>query len=199
MLFPTVDFAVFFCLVFLGHWLLNPRPAAVEALHDRGELRLLRLVGRRTSCGSSRGSRDRAGRRDSRWRARTGAPATLGDGDRRGRDARAARVLQVLRLLLGQPRRTRSSSARAPRRAPARDPADPAGRRLVLLVHGGGLRRGRLPPTVRSRRAGSTLFLYLSFFPHLVAGPIVRPERADPPARRPPRPAARRRGRRRRG
>ncbi|MGZ8614074.1 MAG: MBOAT family O-acyltransferase [Actinomycetota bacterium] len=25
MLFPTVDFAVFFALVFLGHWLLNPR------------------------------------------------------------------------------------------------------------------------------------------------------------------------------
>ena len=26
MLFPTIDFAIFFCLVFLGHWLLNPRP-----------------------------------------------------------------------------------------------------------------------------------------------------------------------------
>jgi D-alanyl-lipoteichoic acid acyltransferase DltB (MBOAT superfamily) len=26
MLFPTVDFAVFLCVVFLGHWLLNPRP-----------------------------------------------------------------------------------------------------------------------------------------------------------------------------
>ena len=26
MLFPTVDFAVFFALVFLGHWLLNPKP-----------------------------------------------------------------------------------------------------------------------------------------------------------------------------
>jgi alginate O-acetyltransferase complex protein AlgI len=26
MLFPTVDFAVFFGIVFLGHWLLNPRP-----------------------------------------------------------------------------------------------------------------------------------------------------------------------------
>ncbi len=26
MLFPTTDFAIFFCLVFLGHWLLNPRP-----------------------------------------------------------------------------------------------------------------------------------------------------------------------------
>ena len=25
MLFPTVDFAIFFCLVFLGHWLLNAR------------------------------------------------------------------------------------------------------------------------------------------------------------------------------
>jgi alginate O-acetyltransferase complex protein AlgI len=26
MLFPTIDFAIFFCVVFLGHWLLNPRP-----------------------------------------------------------------------------------------------------------------------------------------------------------------------------
>ena len=26
MLFPTVDFAIFFALVFLGHWLLNPKP-----------------------------------------------------------------------------------------------------------------------------------------------------------------------------
>ena len=26
MLFPTVDFGIFLCLVFLGHWLLNPRP-----------------------------------------------------------------------------------------------------------------------------------------------------------------------------
>ena len=24
MLFPTTDFAVFFAVVFLGHWLLNP-------------------------------------------------------------------------------------------------------------------------------------------------------------------------------
>ncbi len=26
MLFPTIDFAVFFGIVFLGHWLLNPHP-----------------------------------------------------------------------------------------------------------------------------------------------------------------------------
>ena len=26
MLFPTIDFALFFAVVFLGHWLLNPKP-----------------------------------------------------------------------------------------------------------------------------------------------------------------------------
>src|SRR5256885_14870865 len=26
MLFPTTDFAIFFCLVFLGHWWLNHNP-----------------------------------------------------------------------------------------------------------------------------------------------------------------------------
>src|SRR5919202_6730523 len=26
MLFPTIDFAIFFGVVFLGHWLLNPFP-----------------------------------------------------------------------------------------------------------------------------------------------------------------------------
>ena len=26
MLFPTIDFAIFFGVVFLGHWLLNPHP-----------------------------------------------------------------------------------------------------------------------------------------------------------------------------
>ena len=30
MLFPTVDFALFFCLVFLGHWVLNHNAPAVE-------------------------------------------------------------------------------------------------------------------------------------------------------------------------
>jgi alginate O-acetyltransferase complex protein AlgI len=31
MLFPTVDFAIFFCLVFLGHWVLNHNGAAWKA------------------------------------------------------------------------------------------------------------------------------------------------------------------------
>src|SRR3954452_6344925 len=31
MLFPTVDFALFFCLVFLGHWVLNHNARAGKA------------------------------------------------------------------------------------------------------------------------------------------------------------------------
>jgi hypothetical protein len=31
MLFPTVDFALFFCLVFLGHWVLNHNARAWKA------------------------------------------------------------------------------------------------------------------------------------------------------------------------
>ena len=38
-------------------------------------------------------------------------------------------------------------------------------------------------------------FLYLSFFPHLVAGPIVRPDELIPQLDDPPRPASRRRER----
>ena len=30
MLFPTTDFALFFCLVFLGHWMLNHNARSVE-------------------------------------------------------------------------------------------------------------------------------------------------------------------------
>src|SRR6266540_2802902 len=31
VLFPTIDFAVFFAIVFLAHWLLNPHPRAWKA------------------------------------------------------------------------------------------------------------------------------------------------------------------------
>ena len=31
MLFPTTDFAIFFCLVFLGHWWLNHNARAWKA------------------------------------------------------------------------------------------------------------------------------------------------------------------------
>ena len=45
MLFPTVGFAVFFLVVFVLSWLLMPRPRHMEALHARRQLRLLRRLG----------------------------------------------------------------------------------------------------------------------------------------------------------
>ena len=45
---------------------------------------------------------------------------------------------------------------------------------ISFYVHGDQLRRRRLPRRVRARVAGR-FAAYLSFFPHLVAGPIVRP------------------------
>ena len=36
MLFPTIDFAIFFAVAFTVNWLLNPYAAGVEAGHDGG-------------------------------------------------------------------------------------------------------------------------------------------------------------------
>ena len=55
----------------------------------------------------------------------------------------------------------------------------------------------RLPARRSSRRARSTSALYLTFFPHLVAGPIVRAKEFLPQLAKPrdPREGRRRRGR----
>ena len=45
VLFPTIDFAIFFGIVFIGNWLLAPFPKPLASVHPAGELRLLRLVG----------------------------------------------------------------------------------------------------------------------------------------------------------
>ena len=70
VLFPTATFAIFFLLVLPLSWLLQPPPRALEAVHHRGELRLLRAPGTGVSA-SSRGSRS-SGTRFSRSRS-TGA------------------------------------------------------------------------------------------------------------------------------
>ena len=55
----------------------------------------------------------------------------------------------------------------------------PAGRHLVLHLPDHVLHARRLPAARRSRRRAFLDFaLFVTFFPHLVAGPIVRPSRA---------------------
>ena len=170
---------------------LAPERAArpVEALHDRVELRLLRLVGLALRVAArGRQLRGAGGWTRGGEAGGTGSPAA-GDGDRRRGDARAARVLQVLRLLRGQ-RDERPRTPGHPRR-PTVDPGGAAGRHLVLLVHGGVLHRGHPARRHEARELDRPLPV-----PLVLPAPGRRAdraaERADPAARHPPRPAARR-------
>ena len=117
----------------------------------------------------------------------------VGDGHRRRPDARAAAVLQVLRVLHDQ----RDEYGRGPR--PALQPAAHAGtaadRRVVLHVHGDQLRRGCLSPRLRGR-----VLVRRDALSVVLPSPRRRADRAarraDPADRRPPRRAAHRRRRR---
>src|SRR4249920_724469 len=65
----------------------EPTPTAVEAVHDRGELRVLRLVGLALRVAAGGGQHDRPGRR-ARGREAAGAGAAASrDGGRRRGDA----------------------------------------------------------------------------------------------------------------
>jgi hypothetical protein len=110
------------------------------------------------------------GGRPSRRSAPKRAPAG-GHGPLLRRAAGPARLVQVLRLRLGQPRQPHPRpGARAGRAAPA---GGAPHRHLVLHLHGAELRDRHLPAPARAGRP-LDLALYLSFFPHLLAGPIVR-------------------------
>ena len=67
-----------------------------------------------------------------------------------------------------------------------------AGRDLVLHLHGDQLRRRHLPARLRAGRRSADFAAYLSFFPHLVAGPIVRGRSSCPQMETPRDPRARR-------
>ena len=56
VLFPTIDFAIFFVVVFTASWILRPWPRAWKVDDPRRQLRVLRLVGLalRRSCWSRR-------------------------------------------------------------------------------------------------------------------------------------------------
>ncbi len=172
MLFPTATFAIFFLLVLPLSWLLMPhvhrwRPFMIVAsyvFYAWWDWRFVFLLAgctlwnqflavriHRSSVASQR-----------KWLLIVAL----------GREPAPARVLQVLRLLRlvdaerGHDRRLRPAVLRQDDR--------PAGRDLLLhfmaISYVVDTYRGDFVPTTLEKFA-----VYLSFFPHLVAGPIVRP------------------------
>ena len=107
MLFPTVDFAIFFALVFLGHWLLNPKPlpwklfmiGASYVFYAWWDVHFVWLLAGDPTL-SQLGAMAVARQQEERAQRWTMAIAV-------DADAAAARLLQVLRVLLAQPHRTR--------------------------------------------------------------------------------------------
>ena len=178
MLFPTIDFAVFFALVFLGHWLLNPKPlpwklfmigasyvfyawwdvhfiwllAGVSAISQLGAIAVARQTRRATQAHR--------------------------DGRRRHHHPAAAAVLQVLLVLRRSSSRTASNSLGLNVGLPLVQLILPVGISFftfMAISYIVDVYRGHT-------RVASWIdaFLYLSFFPHLVAGPIVRPDELIP-------------------
>ena len=146
--------------------------ASLAAVHHRRELRLLRLVGLAVRLPARRlhalepGARgpDLAEPLARRSGARCSGLALAGNlgvlGYFKYYDFFVASTRQP-----GGDRRPRPAARARGDRA--------AGRHLLLHVHGDQLRRRRLPGRVRADDARE-FAVYLSFFPHLVAGPIVR-------------------------
>ena len=172
MLFPTATFAIFFMIVLPLSWaLMRTGSAGGRSSSRRASCSTPAGTGASASCSPSRSPGTR------RFAARDPPPLRRADAEaapRRlaRRQPRPARLLQVLRLL----RHVDEQPVRARRhRRPARSALDPPPRRHLLLhVHGDQLRRRRVPRRLRARRHRD-FAAYLSFFPHLVAGPIVRP------------------------
>ncbi len=177
MLFPTIDFALFFCVVFLCHWLLNPHPlpwkvfmvAASYLFYGWWDVHFVWLL-----AGVS-------------VLAQLGAVAVDRQSDeRRRRWVMAAAVGATLMPLLyfkyygffslNLTRALDSSGSSL-------------GLPLVQLVLPVGLSFftfmaiSYIVDVYRRRFEVASwidTFLYLSFFPHLVAGPIVRPDELIP-------------------
>ena len=185
MLFPTVQFALFFPVVLALSWALMPRPklwkpfilAASYVFYAAASWRFCLLLGGRDARQPGGGARPDRAREDER-RAQAG---------RRRRRSRSTSACSAVFKYYGffvadigrraRPRRARAAAAAADDRAAGRASASSPSRRS---------------PTSSTSSAGSSsrrstldFAIYLSFFPHLVAGPIVRareflPQLAEP-------------------
>ena len=177
MLFPTVDFAIFFCLVFLGHWLLNPRPmpwklfmiAASYVFYAWWDVHFVWLLAGVSAIAQIAAivvARQEDERRR-RWAMGIGVAATL---------APLAYFKYYGFFSLNLTRAMDSAGIHA-------------GLPLVNLILPVGLSFFSFMAVSyvvdvyrRQFEVASwvDVFLYLSFFPHLVAGPIVRPDELIP-------------------
>ncbi|HEY7761431.1 MAG TPA: MBOAT family O-acyltransferase [Actinomycetota bacterium] len=178
MLFPTVDFAVFFALVFLGHWLLNPKPLPWKlfmigasyvfyAWWDVHFIWLLAGVSAISQLGAIAVSRQTE--------------------EMRRRIAMAVGVgLTLLPLLYFK---YYSWASLELTNAAADLGFGSLGLPLVQLILPVGISFftfmaiSYIVDVYRGRTQIASwidVFLYLSFFPHLVAGPIVRPDELIP-------------------
>jgi alginate O-acetyltransferase complex protein AlgI len=177
MLFPTVDFAIFFALVFLGHWLLNPKPlpwklfmiGASYVFYSWWDVHfvwLLAGVSAISQVGAIAVARQ-DGERAKRWTMAVAVALTVAPlvyfkyygffslNITNGTDALGLHLgLPLIQVLL---------------------PVGVSFFTFMAIAYIVDIYRGRFEPA-----SWIDLFLYLSFFPHLVAGPIVRPDELIP-------------------
>ena len=186
VLFPTIQFAIFFPIVFVLSWLLRPYPTPVEAADGDRQLHLLRLVGLALLSSSSAVRHDREPDvRSSASRPCRDAGASGSLLHRRGRPSTSASLalLQVLRLLRHLDRRTASSELGVKVSPPLFQIILPIGISFFTFQAMSYVDR-RLP---RQRRSRSPL-LDFAVVPLVLPAPRRRPDRAG---RRVPAAAAR--------
>ncbi|HEX6130544.1 MAG TPA: MBOAT family protein [Actinomycetota bacterium] len=177
MLFPTTDFAIFFCLVFLGHWLLNHdarrwKPFMLVASYvfyawwDPRYVFLLAGVSAIAQAGALVVARQPAGRRRTR---------ALGV-------AVAATIAPLLYFKYYGFFTVNAANAAASLgidwAPPLLQVVLPVGisfYTFMAIAYVVDVARGDIEVS-----SWTDVFLYLAFFPHLVAGPIVRPSELIP-------------------
>ena len=177
MLFPTVDFAIFFAVVFLGHWLLNPKPlpwklfmiGASYVFYSWWDPRFVFLLAG-VSVLAQLGGLVVSRQQDDKVRRRAMAVAvalTL---------APLAYFKYYGFFALNLTNAEASIGLHLP--LPLLQIALPVGVSFfsfMAVAYVVDIYRRQFEPV-----PWIDLFLYLSFFPHLVAGPIVRPDELIP-------------------
>ena len=177
MLFPTVDFAIFLCVVFLGHWLLNPHPLPWKlfmigasyvfyAWWDWHFVWLLAGVGTIAQLGTLLVARQRE---PVRRRAVTGVAVAATLAPLAYFKYYGFFAVNVTNGL------ARLGIHAGPPLIQVVLPIGVSFFSFMAVAYIVDVQRGITEPA-----GWIDTFLYLSFFPHLVAGPIVRPNELLP-------------------